>query len=134
MDLSKKTFNRIKLNYIWAMIYNLCGIPLAAGLFLPLGVPMIPPALSGLAMAFSSVSVVTSSLMLKNYQKPQIGNYYQAPTKLWIIQFFETLLSAITPSRYQEELSLINERKKSQYYKSKRKDMEENDYLVLELE
>jgi len=71
IDLSRKTFNRIRLNYAWAMVYNLIGIPLAAGVFLPLQVK-IPPVVAGLAMAFSSVSVVLSSLWLKRYKKPQI--------------------------------------------------------------
>jgi Cu+-exporting ATPase len=63
LDISKKTFNRIKLNLFWALIYNLIGIPVAAGLLVGLGLSLSPE-LAGLAMAFSSVSVVGSSLML----------------------------------------------------------------------
>ena len=63
LDISKKTFNRIKLNLFWALIYNTIGIPIAAGLFVGIGFTLSPE-LAGLAMAFSSVSVVTSSLLL----------------------------------------------------------------------
>ncbi|MBU5319136.1 copper-translocating P-type ATPase [Lactobacillus johnsonii] len=63
LDISKKTFNRIKLNLFWALIYNTIGIPIAAGLFVSLGFTLSPE-LAGLAMAFSSVSVVGSSLLL----------------------------------------------------------------------
>ena len=63
LDISKKTFNRIKLNLFWALIYNTIGIPIAAGLFVGLGFTL-SPGLAGLAMAFSSVSVVGSSLLL----------------------------------------------------------------------
>ena len=63
LNISKKTFNRIKLNLFWALIYNTIGIPIAAGLFMGLGFTLSPE-LAGLAMAFSSVSVVSSSLLL----------------------------------------------------------------------
>lgn len=63
LEISKKTFNRIKLNLFWALIYNTIGIPIAAGLFMGLGLTLSPE-LAGLSMAFSSVSVVTSSLLL----------------------------------------------------------------------
>ena len=66
-DMSKKTFNRILLNLFWASIYNLIGIPIAAGVFSGLGL-VLNPELAGLAMAFSSVSVLISSLML-NFSK-----------------------------------------------------------------
>ena len=66
-DMSKKTFNRILLNLFWAFIYNLIGIPVAAGVFSGLGL-VLNPELAGLAMAFSSVSVLISSLML-NFTK-----------------------------------------------------------------
>lgn len=63
LEISKKTFNRIKLNLFWALIYNTIGIPIAAGVFAAIGFELSPE-LAGLAMAFSSVSVVTSSLLL----------------------------------------------------------------------
>lgn len=66
-DMSKKTFNRILLNLFWAFIYNVVGIPIAAGVFSGIGLALNPE-LAGLAMAFSSVSVLTSSLML-NFTK-----------------------------------------------------------------
>lgn len=66
-DMSKKTFNRILLNLFWASIYNLIGIPIATGVFSSLGL-VLNPELAGLAMAFSSVSVLISSLML-NFTK-----------------------------------------------------------------
>ena len=62
-DMSKKTFNRILLNLFWAFIYNVAGIPIAAGVFSGVGLTLNPE-LAGLAMAFSSVSVLTSSLLL----------------------------------------------------------------------
>lgn len=63
LALSKKTFQRIKLNLFWAFIYNVLGIPVAAGVFFGLGL-MLSPELAGLAMAFSSLSVVLSSVLL----------------------------------------------------------------------
>ena len=67
LDMSKKTFHRILLNLFWAFIYNVVGIPIAAGVFSGIGL-VLNPELAGLAMAFSSVSVLTSSLML-NFTK-----------------------------------------------------------------
>lgn len=63
LSMAKKTFARIKLNLFWALIYNLIGIPIAAGVFAHWGIEL-SPALAGLAMAFSSASVVASSLLL----------------------------------------------------------------------
>ncbi|KIK98176.1 hypothetical protein PAXRUDRAFT_824138 [Paxillus rubicundulus Ve08.2h10] len=69
LDLSRSIFRTIRRNLIWACIYNVLGIPLAMGLFLPIGLYM-HPMMAGAAMAFSSVSVVSSSLMLKWWKRP----------------------------------------------------------------
>ena len=63
LAMSRKTFQRIKLNLFWSLIYNVIGIPIAAGVFAGIGI-VLSPEFAALAMAFSSVSVVTSSLLL----------------------------------------------------------------------
>jgi Cu2+-exporting ATPase len=68
LKLSRKTFNTIRQNLFWAFIYNTIGIPLAAGLMLPLTGSFLNPMLAGAAMAFSSVSVVSNSLRLRRVQ------------------------------------------------------------------
>ncbi|MEK7607316.1 MAG: heavy metal translocating P-type ATPase [Patescibacteria group bacterium] len=66
IKLSKMTMRGIKQNLFWAFIYNVVGIPLAAGVFYPLFGWLLNPAFAGLAMAFSSVSVVGNSLRIKS--------------------------------------------------------------------
>ncbi|MDK1724781.1 copper-translocating P-type ATPase [Dellaglioa algida] len=68
--LSHKIVNRIKLNLFWAFVYNVLGIPVAAGLFYGIGL-VLSPELAGLAMAFSSLSVVTSSVLLNKVKISQ---------------------------------------------------------------
>lgn len=70
LHLSRKIFTVIRRNLIWACIYNVLGIPLAMGLFLPWGIHL-HPMMAAAAMAFSSVSVVTSSLALKWWKRPK---------------------------------------------------------------
>lgn len=73
IQLSKKTMGKIKQNLFFALFYNIVGIPVAARVFVGLGI-LLRPELAGLAMAFSSVSVVVNSLLLKGFH-PQKKNY-----------------------------------------------------------
>nr|XP_043638978.1 copper-transporting ATPase RAN1-like [Erigeron canadensis] len=72
IDLSRKTFTRIRLNYVFAMAYNVISIPIAAGVFFPWLRIKLPPWVAGACMALSSVSVVCSSLLLRRYRKPRL--------------------------------------------------------------
>ena len=65
LNLSRKTVNTIKQNLFWAFIYNLIGIPIAAGVLYPVNGFLLDPMIAGAAMALSSVSVVSNSLRLK---------------------------------------------------------------------
>ena len=71
LSLARSIFNRIKLNLMWACLYNVIGLPFAMGLFLPFGGLSLHPMAAGAAMAASSVSVVVSSLLLKFWHRPR---------------------------------------------------------------
>ena len=64
LDISRRTYNKIRQNLFWAFAYNLVGIPLAAA-------GLLNPMLAGAAMALSSVSVVSNALLLKTWKPPQ---------------------------------------------------------------
>ncbi|RHY32739.1 hypothetical protein DYB32_002283 [Aphanomyces invadans] len=80
LDLSRVIFQRIKINLFASMIYNLLSIPLASGVFFPLFHRMLPPACAGIAMALSSISVISSSLMLKRYTPPVFTDSFSLKT------------------------------------------------------
>ena len=67
IDLSNYTLKKIKHNLFWAFFYNSVGIPIAAGVLYPLGF-LLNPIIAGAAMAFSSVSVVSNTLLMKRYK------------------------------------------------------------------
>ena len=73
IDLSRKTFSRIQLNYVFAIGYNVLALPVAAGALYPMLGLRLPPWAAGAAMALSSVTVVCSSLLLNRYKRPQLS-------------------------------------------------------------
>ena len=68
IDLSKYTVKKIKQNLFWAFFYNTAGIPIAAGILYPFTGFLLNPIIAGAAMALSSVSVVSNSLLMKTYK------------------------------------------------------------------
>eukprot|EP01052_Picozoa_sp_SAG31_P049120 SAG31_NODE_10607_length_1118_cov_1.020608_1_plen_276_part_10 len=89
LDLARATFRRIRMNFIWALGYNLLGIPVAAGALYPMFQIQLPPAVAGFFMAMSSVSVVTSSLLLRREPiiRPRFGDGLLARPVLAVRQF-----------------------------------------------
>jgi Cu+-exporting ATPase len=69
MDLSRYAMSKIKQNLFWAFIYNTLGIPIAAGILYPFIGFLLNPMIAGAAMAFSSVSVVSNSLLMRRYKR-----------------------------------------------------------------
>ena len=72
LKLSRAVVARIRLNFVWALGYNLLALPLAAGVLYPSTQIIFAPEAAALAMAFSSVSVVLSSLLLRRFDTPVI--------------------------------------------------------------
>lgn len=77
IQLSRKVISRIRLNIFWAFAYNAALVPVAAGALYPGFGITFRPELAGLAMALSSVTVVTLSLLLKKYIPPAMRNRFQ---------------------------------------------------------
>ncbi|MDO8340677.1 MAG: copper-translocating P-type ATPase, partial [Candidatus Woesebacteria bacterium] len=89
LDLSKTTVAKIRQNMFFALFYNVIGIPIAARVFMFMGL-ILKPELAGLAMALSSVSVVSNSLLLRNY-KPGKKNYISMYAPIIMMIFFTIL-------------------------------------------
>lgn len=68
--LSRATIRTVRQNLFWAFIYNVIGIPLAAGVFYPITGWLLSPVMASAAMSLSSVSVVTNSLRLRSFKSP----------------------------------------------------------------
>ncbi|MEK7658682.1 MAG: heavy metal translocating P-type ATPase [Patescibacteria group bacterium] len=86
ISLSRETMGKIKQNMFFALFYNVIGIPIAARIFAGFGL-VLRPELAGLAMAFSSISVVSNSLLLK-YFKPNKKNYISIIAPIILAIFF----------------------------------------------
>jgi len=71
-ELSAYTIRKIKQNLFWAFIYNIVGIPVAAGILYPFTGFLLNPIIAGMAMAFSSVSVVANTLMMRRFRAKNI--------------------------------------------------------------
>lgn len=85
-QLSRETMGKIKQNMFFALFYNVIGIPIAARVFIGLGL-VLRPELAGLAMAMSSISVVSNSLLLK-YFKPNKRNYLSLVAPIIMVVVF----------------------------------------------
>lgn len=94
IQLSRETISKVRQNMFFALFYNVIGIPIAARVLVSLGI-ILKPELAGLAMAFSSVSVVTNSLLLKKF-RPGKKNYISmiAPVLMTVLFLAVFLLFA----------------------------------------
>ncbi|KAL1237876.1 Copper-transporting ATPase [Trichinella pseudospiralis] len=118
IDLSQKTTRRIRINFLFASIYNLLSIPVAAGAFRTIGFGL-QPWMAAAAMALSSVSVVTSSLMLKLYKKPTVESLTTADFVNHIARLRSAHYGSIEVHRGLEEFKPRKKRSPSASIQSK---------------
>ncbi|KFW64275.1 Copper-transporting ATPase 2, partial [Pygoscelis adeliae] len=114
IHLSKRTVRRIRMNLILALIYNLLGIPIAAGVFMPVGL-VLQPWMGSAAMAASSVSVVLSSLQLK-WQVvlySSVGEYYKKPDTESYEAQAQGRMKPLTPSQISVHIGMDDRRRDS---------------------
>ncbi|WP_318526288.1 hypothetical protein [Methanobrevibacter arboriphilus] len=99
IQFSNKVMTRIKENIFWAFAYNIILIPVAAGVLYPFFGILFRPELAGLAMALSSVTVISLSLMLRNYIPP---------IKKIIVYILEIILKTKNSSIILKKLKIIS--------------------------
>lgn len=117
ITLSKETMSKIKQNMFFALFYNVIGIPIAARVFAFAGL-VLKPELAGLAMALSSISVVSNSLLLRRY-KPGRTNYISmvAPIIMMILFTFLFIEFARFSSKMVKADTMKQKQEKVIYYK-----------------
>jgi len=102
--LCRSTVHTIYRNFVWAFLFNFVSLPIAAGLFYPH--VMIPPLYAGIAMGFSSVLVVTSSLLLRRFTPPNIHKDgspgITLPFKRMASQYGKVRRESLSPERIYE--------------------------------
>lgn len=89
IELSKETMGKVRQNMFFALFYNVIGIPIAARVFVGLGL-VLKPELAGLAMAMSSISVVSNSMLLRNF-KPHKKNWISVIAPVIMVVAFTLL-------------------------------------------
>ncbi|MEO8105614.1 MAG: heavy metal translocating P-type ATPase [Candidatus Saccharibacteria bacterium] len=109
IQLSHETVGKIKQNMFFALFYNVVGIPIAARVFAGIGL-VLKPELAGLAMAMSSISVVTNSLLLR-YFRPARHNWLSAIAPIIMVIVFS--FGFFEFARFSSQMSLVNTAKTS---------------------
>lgn len=107
LDLASESLGKIKQNMVFALLYNILGIPVAARVFSFMGIVLMPE-LAGLAMALSSISVVTNSLLLKLF-KPSKRNYISLAAPFIMAAFF--LFIFFEFAQYSSKMAILSQAK-----------------------